>query len=1299
MEGCEGQTKLYPQAPGPNPQSQPTHMIFRLRQRRGAVPALLLLAVLFSLLLTIRNPHDARAEGETEALFYASFDKNVLADHANGDETPLANRASKVVREGRKGGALFLDTESLLTYDAPGNLYGESGTLGLWWRLEEPLGRTPFSIVRISQAQTANPDYSFVQLLWTGEDLRLRVHDRDGRLHEVVSASKTELVSGRWFHLTFSWDELDGIALYVDGQESGRKRGELHLSHSLDQIGIHAKTVSPQETDGNERKVFIDELRIYGRALEARTVQDLSNLGSGRAGSMPSNSSLNPELWNQHWRKRFGWLDTSLVPRLVSPVLMRKVPILEGRDGGRRDGRASDGKPETGWPANEAANQERKLECRLATEPFNLLQFEGNFKGRLSVGRASQLKPIAEQIVVNGAASRQLAEPATGEKLLVEREQGVLREFSLFLTSGLAEKLSRTPAANRLAFRLVPAAQALTLPGISRTQIATLYNLKTKMQRRYRVADQAAWVAVPPELFPADTGPNTGTANALRYYHIIVPPFLRHTAVDAVRLKLQALPHGHSDPLVHFSIKDPVHFERELLSAQFKLATSPAPEVVFDFPDVVAPAGNALWVTVASDQTSFGSSFLTGAELEVWLSQTNGASADQARKEYLADRMPWLRESFQTASQASPWEKGDIAQMRRQSKAMGELLAVVEDILRVDPKEPTALSYYGWIRPQTTPPDFAQPPPPVGVPLWAFQQQSLVEQVRRMGEWWVRQRQARSGAIGESLNRDTQLVMNWPGAALLEGSGVALRDSLVSVLTACEEQGLLKQGFGAVLSEPEELQHQGLALLPAALLLDHGNPLWVERLMEAARQLDRVSGINQAGHRHLRSYLLSATDLVEEGQFAREDVHSALLWRPVLAVAWYNRHPQAVRWIREAADALLAHWTQDRFPNRLTLGIRFFSDDPVRRGWPEPERLNLLWGAFRLTGESKYLWLVDELIKGGNPGLAESTGGRWLDFFDIEPYRENFPQSREKILEWVRERNIWDRNLHSDESGLLARQHAFELTGEKKYIEDYQAALLKHLAQNRIMYTEAEPSTSQVRMPHMTLQRSRLGGVAFDRHVIYPGHAVSWEGAGGQVASLVLRADGKSMKLVVFSLAKTLLDVTLRVWDLENGIYSVVEGTDVIGNDRIDVETARRSLSLRPGAGIPVSLRPLKTTIIEISQTKHGAPLGDLSDLAVEPGDLRYERGSDHGTLVIHNLGAAKASAFSVLIENEKRSVLFKRQIETLDAPLDLIPKKISIEFSGLRLGASQALVFRIDPEGKVDEVSEENNTVKRSLN
>jgi len=1123
-----------------------------------------------------------QAAEEVAAAFYASFDRNVLADEAGGIESPLANLGVKMVREGKKGGAALLEVGSVIAYDAPGNVYGERGTLAFWWKLDEPLGRTPFSIVRISQTQQTNAEYSFIHLLWTGEDLKLQVYDRFGARHEIDSVSKTEVVSGRWFHIALSWDEMEGVRLYVDGHESGKKLGELQLPYELDQLGLHTQVLTPQSVEGNQRRVFLDELRIFSSALTEIGIQSLSQLGSGRAGAMPSIAVQNPDAWNRHWKARFGWTTDQPLPRLSSSTVLL--------DGGK-------------------------------------------------IGPERQRLP------------------------------------------------------GQLTFKLLAATEAAGVPGLSRTQVATLYGAKTRLVRRYLPPDQTAWVGVPPEVFPKlEPRPAQQPEQTLHYHHLIVPPFLRHTALDAVRLKLNADVGSSREPLLNISIKDPVYPGRELYNASTRAATGSG--ITLDCSDIVVPAGAALWITLASDQPGLDR-YLTGAEVELLLAAAEGPGAELSRKEYMANRLAWMRESYRRLSETSLWKQEDIVQKRRQSKAVDELLAVIEDILRVDPKEPTAATYLGWIRPLTSPPDFTQPAPPPGIPLWAFQQQLIIERLKQDSEWWVKNRQSKEGKFSGSLLGDTQLAMNWPGIVLLDGPSVRLRDSMLAVLAACDDSGLLQKGFGTVRSSPERLYLQGVNLLSAAALLDYGNPLWVERLMEATRQLERISGVNPAGHRHLRSALLSATDLVEEGYHAREDVHSALLWQPALTLAWYNRHPRAMAWLTETCDALLAHWQRDKYP-RLAIGIRFFGDEVLRRGLPEPERVNLLWAAYRLTGESKYLWLLNEFLNAQNIDLAENTSGRWIEALDVEPYSENYPKYREEIVKWARERNIWDRNLQ-DETGMLARQHAFELTGAKSHIEDYQAALLKHLVQNRVMYTEAETAPLQLQLPHRTLQRSRLGGVAFYARVPFPGHAVSWEGGDGNLAALVMASGPASIKISTFSLSKTLLDVNLRVWDLDNGLYTVVEGTDVLGQGQIDVETTRRTLPLWRGARIAISLRPQKTTVIEIKQVKKGAPLSELPDLAA--GELAYDRAADRGSLVIHNLGSADAPPFTLQVENDKRQVLFKREVAGLPAPLDLTPKRETVEFSGLRPGASRLLIFKIDPESKIQETTRENNSVRRALN
>jgi hypothetical protein len=938
----------------------------------------------------------------------------------------------------------------------------------------------------------------------------------------------------------------------------------------------------------------------------------------------------------------------------------------------------------------------------------------GDFRGKLYQVKGAQKALLLDRSHATGEAARlRMNVPLTASRLRLEREQGVLSELNLYLigetpSSEIGEgKLAAAQVGaavlspsrrtgvdgsekdgvpDKVSYRLLHSTEAANLAGVSRSQISSLYNLGTKLSRRYLWKDREVWVGVPAEIYKPSNIP-TKSLETNHYCHVIVPPFLQHTALDAIRLTFN--PERNNSPeetLANLAIRDPVVPSQDLINLDFRLPAGAA-EMVIDFHDIVVPAGVALWLTFAADQEDFGQRYLMGAEVEIWLSKTgNSERAEHSRKEYLSDRLLWIKDRFQMLSRARPRSLPDVSTLRRQFKLVDELLALIEDVLRVEPGNPVAAAYLGWIKPDSSPPDFRQPESTdPEVPKWAYQQQVLLGQFRQIVDWWIDNRQVETGELGDGLAGDADLVSNWPGIALMDASGsVRIRDSLRAVLEACYRRGMIAEGLNTTRADPLHAYEQGIGIVPLASLLDYGGPNLIERLMETARQYDRLTEINPAGHRHFRSYLFSATDLVEEGYYAREDIYSALLWHSGLYLAWYNGSPQVIRRLSEYADALSAHWQRDRYPS-LTQGIRFSSDEVVHRDLPNLEVVNLMWGAYRLTANEKYLWLVDKLVRGGNTDRAEMTGGRWLEYIDPEPYRP-------AILEEVRRRRIWDHNLRYDDSGLIARQYAYELSGNKEQVEDYQAALIKHLTQNLYLYTGAEPFTGSLRLPQLATQRARLGGVAQHLGYIFPGNAVSWENADGNVAALVRRATPDSLKIIAYNLAKSLQDVTMRVWELENGSYEVVEGTDVNGDDQIDVVTTKRTLALKRRVAIPLALRPRKVTVIEIKQLQKGAPLWQLPDLAIGREDLHYNAAADRGKLIIHNIGGEKSPGFALVVENEKKAVLLKKEIDGLEAPVDLRPKTVAIDLIGLRTHGTRTLVLKLDPGDKVEEITEENN-------
>lgn len=1245
--------------------------------------------LLLSAILLVAPVQECLAEGSATPLFYASFEKRVLADQAEGDAAPLGNKEVRIARRGRQGRALFLDWGGLLSFAAAGNVYSEQGTLSFWWQLDEPPGKTPFSIIQISTRQLHSPRHLFAHLFWTGRTLKLRLFDRDSQILETDAGIDAGVVAGRWFHLAFAWNELEGLRLYMDGREVGSRLGRFHFGRWLDQIGIHTQALTPYYRKSNERRAYVDEFRIFAEALSPEAITNLSQLGAGRGGRHPSAKKVDAGLRSRHWADRFGWNNPEAALALTAPISVRAVRILSARDLKRASPAAVDGFSESSWPpATQGYPQEgRTLQLEVPREAFSYLSLRGNLQGTIHVSEGSRRRLLWDLSSERaGETTRLLNAPLSIPRIEVERVSGQVREFSLL---SIREAPVNGTESGSLTFRLLPVELAADLPGQSARHVRSLFGRRTDLRGAYHPRDREAWVAVPEESYKAPSAPpEASPARGMR--HIFLPPFLGHTAVKAIRLRLAGSGEGASvKSRVRWTVKDPILPQRDLLSLDFLWSAESPADIDLDLDNYFVPAGQPLWMTVASDRIDFVRKHFENAEIAVRTSTEWRLSGEQAQPpDLFADRYLLIRQGLRKLTRRLDWMSMDSTSARRQFSSFDETLRLVEGVLQSRPEDPQGLAFRGLLQPDSIPPEYReQSASPQAFPQWAVQQKRLVDHFRRIAHWWIDNRQLRDGAFGGGLDGDTRLAAHWPGIALMEGPAPRLKQSLASLIEARIRDGTLEKGFNRQLQPVRQAYEAGLNLAPMLALLDYGNPRWVEMLMETSRHLDRLTAANPAGHRHFRSSRVSAAESVRQGIYAREEAVSPLLWHSALTLADYNRNPILVDQLKEYAAARLEHWKKDRYP-RLTLAIHFPTDEAVSRGLPGPALLDLMWGVFRVTGDPAYLWTLSRLVKSGHTDTAQTASARWQPFLpeaaEVGPFLRLLPKL-----------NLWNRHLHHTEAGLLARQYAYEATGRKDYLIDYQAALLKHLEQNRTLYTEAEPSPAGVFIPHRATQRARLGGIAHADQQIYAGHSVSWENTRGQVAALVSQAEPDALEVTVFNLGETLQDVRMRVWQLENGTYEVTEGLDLNDDGQVDLGLTRRTLRLKRHSSIPLTLRGGKSTIIKAEQKEKGTPVWQFPDLALGPQDFRYEADSEQGEVTLHNLGSAPSQPFRLQIRNDRGSVIFERRISSLPAPLDLRPKTMVVPVSGLRAAGDGArLHLRILAGADVEEITTRNNSL-----
>ena len=1239
----------------------------------------------------------ASAEGSpagesASPLFYASFDKRVLADRAQGDAAPLGNKGVRIARRGRQGRALFLDWGALISFGAAGNVYPQQGTLSFWWQLDEPPGKSPFSIIRISTRQLHSPEHLFAHLFWTGQTLKLRLFDRDSRILEADAGISAGVVAGRWFLLAFTWHELEGLRFYVDGLEVGNHLGRYHFGRWLDQIGIHTQALTPFHRESNERRAYVDEFRVFPEALSPGAIENLSQLGAGRGGRHASAKQVDDGLRSGHWADRFGWNDPEAALPLTAPIAIRPVGILSARDLKRASPAAVDGFSESSWPpAMPGYPQEgRTLRLKVPPEAISHLCLRGNLKGKIYGSEGSRRLLLWDLSTERSIESAKLLKaPLSVPWIEVERESGRVRELSLLSIRQVPSNGTQSTEGEGLTFRLLPAELAADVPGQSARQVRSLFGRRTELRAGYLPRDREAWVAVPEESYPApSTLPESPPTQGFR--HIFLPPFLGHIVVKSVRIRLDGSGQNTSvESRMRWTVKDPILPQRDLISLDYRWSAEKPAEFEMDLGNCFVPAGRALWMTVASDRTDFFSQHFETARIQVRTATEWRLPGEEAPStDLFADRFLLIRQGLRRLTRGLDWMSMDFASARRNFSSVDETFRLVEGVLQSRPKDPLALSFKGLLQRDSIPPEYREnPSSPSAHPQWAIQQKRLVDHFRQIAHWWIENRQFQDGPFGGGVEGDTRLAAHWPGIALMDGPARRLKESLISLLEARLRDGILENGLNREIQPIRQAYESGLNLAPMLALLDYGNPRWIEMLMETSLHLDRLTAANPAGHRHFQSSRVSASESSRQGIYAREEAWSPLLWHSALTLADYNRNPILVDRLKEYAAARLDHWKKDR--NRhLTLAIHFPSDETVTRGLPGPPLLDLMWGVFRVTGDPEYLWPFGRLVETNHTDTALTTSARWQPFLPETAGAGPFLQLLPKL-------SLWNRHLHFSEAALLARQYAYEATGRKGYLLDYQAALLKHLEQNRNLVTEAEPSPGGVFIPHRATQRARLGGIAHANQQIYAGHALSWENTRGQVAALVSQARPDALEVTAFNLGETLHDVQLRVWNLENGTYKITEGLDLNDDGQVDIGLNRRILRLKRHSAIPLTLRGGKATIIKAAQQERGTPVQKLPDLALGAKDFRYETDSDRGEVTLHNLGSVPSHPFRLRIRNAKGAVIFERQISSLPAPLDLRPKTIAVPLSGLQAaGGGPRLHLQLVAGPGVEEITTRNNSL-----
>ncbi|MBU2048098.1 MAG: LamG domain-containing protein [Gammaproteobacteria bacterium] len=1250
------------------------------------------------LALLLAGSGTAWAQTAPQLLFHVSADQSLQADTAVGDPVPNFVDKVKRVPNGAHGSAIEWADDGVLSWNAPGNIQAQRGTLGFFWRSRYAVGEAPFVIFRVGYADHSSWDMAWLRIDWNGHGFDAFVTDANLARTRVSFKLDQNPSPQQWQHIAFGWDENHGVRLYVDGREVARQETTADYDAALDQLGLAARVMAPYQVQSRYnflRGSDFDEIRVYDRLLDPAGMAALAR------NAAPRTAVAEPDPMRA-WRHRHGW-DSAPPPALTAPTTtIRKIEFADTKDHKQWMWKATDGIAETTWPG--VYNRSR-LPGR--NDYFQLPDWNTYVEGGQQLDLTLPAGETVNRIEVRGAAFGGLSHSVDGQpaQALFERPQGVVRSVNQIPAQAggvlhFRNTAQETPIQEIWAYQVSDAAepegtvkQRYLIDSQALPDYTNIAALREYIQGRYPAAERSTVMALPKGAGSRKRTADTLPAQPMPIVHVLIPsgvsdapaaqPLIRswahswenmHDGLDGIAIDLPKLdlPATHDGLIpLNIRIKDPLWPARDMIDVSVSVKPGQKRTLWLDLRDRILTA-DSLWISVASAAPGFNATSLDGAEIRMVYKDR-----EEARKEHIADRFNQVRDNW-----------GFLVEEHTTSKRQrlyARVYADLSDLLRVDPDHELGRLYWNYIsyNSQGKPP-FTQPAAPNGVPLWAFRQTEDLKYVRRFIEWWIDNRQIAYGDFGGGISDDSDLTQQWPGLALMGVQPDKLNASLTALSDAVYRNGMFSNGLSTIETDELHSYEEGINTNSAMLYLNWGDPLTIERLMETVKAFDeRIILPNPQGHLLFSSNWFGGNKVYREPNWQWQKPYSFPVLHPAFLIGQYNADPTGRKLVTGLADGYLAHaYTDDKgrwaLPNEINWATGKTRGGELNNGSGSGDIMHTFWAAWRWTGDDKYLKALDYRVERGGPGALSNLG-------------ENYVEALGRGAEWN------PRFISDAEGGStgFASLMAWQATGDKKYLEALHADGIQAKAQREYMNTEGHWWSDRVEAPSEFLQRARLGGIALKRNQSWPGHTVSWRfaqpQAAEQVALLVHAPSPDRFKVIAYNLGKHAVEAEMSTWNVTAGQWRMTSGVDRNGDDTIDGKATTRDLTLERSASTTLRFVPGQSQVFEFELVQAGTPVEQRPDLGIGRGDVRVD--GRQVQVTVHSLGHVATGVGVAVLEDARGRELARAEIPRLAAPSDLLPKTTIVSLP-LPAGDRGGLRVRVMQADGAAEVTQRNNGV-----
>ncbi len=613
-----------------------------------------------------------------------------------------------------------------------------------------------------------------------------------------------------------------------------------------------------------------------------------------------------------------------------------------------------------------------------------------------------------------------------------------------------------------------------------------------------------------------------------------------------------------------------------------------------------------------------------------------------------------------------------------------------ETILQRNPGHRLARMYLG--RPiQPLKADLEEPA--ADAPEWAVAAREAMYWTRRMVHWWLDHRQAPDGQLGGGWSDDVEFSKTWSFYSLALGDS-KVRDALTRIadnIWHCPE--VMNGYFGGTPARWHvvDVEHGAEWMSfsqPQMMLTRYGDPRYIERNMQVIRNMEFLTGINPAGHRHFKSYYFSHELLHPRRLFHCDVPENGRYTKPGIYVMWYAKHPKVMKWSREWGNAWVDHslGTKRGKPSGFIPSEIVYDTDEVGgmsgkwyriAGYPGYDFAGGSWTTKHLMGQ-----LIANAKLFQNPRHVEPIRRivQWKQAHRDAPYG---PEGSDGwiLRKETHAEEMWDRWIRLRD-GWKASDRMDQLVEQLRAISAWHASRWEMNTQE-VIATDRVPL--QARPSEVLLQMYTGGSGSMQAY--YPDSAVAWQNVELQVVPMILETDHKHLAALVHNFGDR-RNVTLRPLELDTGDYEL----------RVNGESVQEFQLSHRFEPLTFSLPAATTSRVELVQVQVRRLPDVLPDLAFSETECVLDRSSTQPVLRVrlHNVGirdsgAARVTFTAILKDREEPMGVHK--VANVAWPRDLMPSYLEVEQpwnpdAGVR--AIRVEVSRATP----DEICIENNSV-----